>query len=84
MPIQVQLFTATSLLAQHPLVRVSVPPAYKIIGGGALDSWSGAGNLLTASYPESANSWVASGKDHLTASPATITAFALAIYDPGQ
>src|SRR5436190_20705171 len=84
MPIQVQLFKFTSSLAQHPFVRMHVPIPYKIIGGGAVDNWSGAGNLLTGAYPESLNSWVASGKDHLTPSPATITAFALAIYDPGN
>jgi len=83
MPIQVQLFMqASSLAQQHPFVRVNVPSPYKIIGGGALDNWSGAGNLLTGTYPETLNSWVARGKDHLTASPATITAYALAIYDP--
>jgi vibriolysin len=83
MAIQVRLFTNASSFAQHPRVSVYVPSPYKIIGGGALDNWSGAGNLLTGSYP-TANTWVASGKDHMTASPATVTAYALAIYDPSN
>jgi|GEM_PF-6297431 len=54
MALTVQLFTATSGLAQHPSVQLNIPSPFKIIGGGAFDNWSGAGNLLTAS-PKSAN-----------------------------
>lgn len=85
MAIKVELFSATSTLAAHPQVEVDVPAGYKIIGGGALDSWSstgGPGNLLTASYPQGMNTWFAAGKDHEFSSPSTITGFALAIADP--
>jgi hypothetical protein len=82
MALAVQLFTATSGVVQHPFVELTVPAGYKIVGGGALDHWSGAGNLLTASYPKGPNTWVAAGKDHEIASPASITAFALALHDP--
>jgi hypothetical protein len=82
MALNVQLFTATSGLAPHPSVTLSIPNQFKIIGGGALDHWSGAGNLLTASYPKDIHTWYAAGKDHEIASPATITAFAIAIDDP--
>lgn len=84
MPITVQLFAATSAPAQHPRIQLNVPVGYKIIGGGALSNWSGAGNLLTAAYPASPVRWVAAGKDHEVISPATLTAFALAIHDPAN
>ncbi|MEA2756995.1 MAG: hypothetical protein QOJ54_3284 [Aliidongia sp.] len=84
MTLSVQLFTATSGSAPHPSVEVSVPSNFKIIGGGAIDNWSGQGNLLTASYPKGLNSWFAAGKDHEFPSPSTITAFAIALYDPNN
>lgn len=84
MPITVQLFAATGALAQHPRAQVTVPAGYKIIGGGALSNWSGAGNLLTAAYPASLTRWMVAGKDHEVISPATLTAFALAIHDPAD
>lgn len=84
MPITVQLFAATGALAQHPRAQVTVPAGYKIIGGGALSNWSGAGNLLAASYPATPTQWVAAAKDHEVISPASLTAFALAIHDPAN
>jgi vibriolysin len=84
MPITVQLFTATGVRAQHPQAQVTVPAGYKIIGGGALSNWSGAGNLLTASYPATATRWVAAAKDHEVISPASLTVFACAIHDPAN
>jgi hypothetical protein len=83
-PINVQLFIASSGPAQHPSVDVTVPANFKIVGGGALDHWSGAGNLLTASFPSRPQTWSAAGKDHQDVSPASITAFALAIEDPND
>jgi vibriolysin len=82
MALNVQVFTATSPVAEHPSIQVNVPAAYKILGGGAFDHWSGVGNMLTASYPQSLQTWFVAGKDHLEVSPASITAFALALYDP--
>jgi hypothetical protein len=84
MALTVQLFTATSGSVEHPSVDVTVPAPFKIIGGGAFDNWSGAGNLLTASFPSDARTWRAAGKDHEVVSPAPITAFALAISDPND
>jgi hypothetical protein len=84
MALNVQLFTATSGLTAHPSVDVHIPNTFKIIGGGAFDHWSGAGNLLTASYPKDLHTWFAAGKDHEDSSPATITAFAIAIADPNN
>jgi hypothetical protein len=84
LPFSVQLFVATSGIAQHPSVDVAVPNGFKIVGGGALDHWSGMGNLLTASYPKNLQTWSAAGKDHEQASPASITAYALAFADPNN
>lgn len=84
MPLAVQLFTATSGLAAHPSVELTVPADYKIIGGGAFDHWSDPGSLLTASYPRGPQTWFAAGKDHIVSSPASVTAFALALHDPNN
>lgn len=86
MPIQVKLFTSPPKSPKpHPSAEAVVDPGYKVIGGGALDSWSGAGNLLTASYPsDNLDKWIAAGKDHEVASPAVITAYAIAIFDPNN
>jgi vibriolysin len=84
MALQIQLFAATSGVAQHPSVQLNIPPEYKIIGGGAFDHWSEPGSLLTAAYPIGLQTWFAAGKDHETASPASITGFALAVHDPNN
>lgn len=84
MALTVQLFTATSGSEQHPSVDVTVPKTFKIVGGGAFDHWGGAGNLLTASYPKDQHTWFAAGKAHEVASPASLTAYALAISDPNN
>jgi vibriolysin len=82
MALTVQLFTATSGVAQAPSVELTVPGDHKIIGGGATDNWSGFGNLLTATYPMGPQTWFAAGKAHKVSSPASITAYALALFDP--
>src|SRR5258708_7691079 len=63
-PLQLRTFIATSSTASHPEVRVIVPDDYLLISGGCRDNWSGWGNLLVASYPESPNAWACIGKDH--------------------
>lgn len=80
--LRTHIMSVTSDSASHPEARITVPDGYKLLSGGALDDWSGAGNLLTASFPESDNTWRASGKDHKEASPAKITAYAIVTYDP--
>jgi hypothetical protein len=86
MAIQVRVFHSLPKAPKaHPYAEAVVEPGYKVIGGGAIDSWSGAGNLLTASYPsEDLRKWIAAGKDHEISSPAVITAYAIAIYDPNN
>ena len=80
------ILSVTSDPAQHhPTASVTVPAGYKLVSGGARDNWRGAGNMLTASYPSSDNTaWTAYGKDHEAGygDPATITVYAVAIYDP--
>jgi hypothetical protein len=77
-----EILSVTSDVRNHPEARVVVPEGYKLLCGGARDNWQGAGNMLTASFPESDNTWLARGKDHDSADPASISAFALAVYDP--
>jgi len=69
---------ATGAVAQHPTAHVTLDAGWILSGGGALDNYSGQGNLLTASYPNG-RSWVAAGKDHIEASPASITTWVLGI-----
>lgn len=63
---------------QHPESKVQVRDGFVLTGGGALITWSGAGNLLTDSYPLDLG-WTCKGKDHDTASPASITAYSVGI-----
>jgi hypothetical protein len=56
-----------------PTSQVQLDPGWSLSGGGALDDWTGDGNLLTASFPQG-EAWFAFGKDHKTSSPAAITA----------
>jgi hypothetical protein len=84
MTLQIQTFTATSGVTAHPSVQVSVPAGFKLLGGGAFDHWNGAGNLLTASYPVNDQTWFVAGKDHEISSPASITAYAIALHDPND
>jgi hypothetical protein len=81
--LRTEILSVTSEVSAHPVARVTVPAGYKLVGGGARDNWDPPeGNLLTASFPETPNTWMAAGKDHVKTSPASITAFAVAIHDP--
>ncbi|MGH8083920.1 MAG: hypothetical protein ACREPV_01410 [Lysobacter sp.] len=82
--LQTKIFTATGTRAVHPRVEVNVGEGYEIIGGGARVDWTGPGNLLTASYPETSQKWVATAKDHSATGHATVTAWAIAIHDPND
>jgi len=70
---------ATSEPASHPTVIAHLPPGYTMTGGGAFVAYTGAGNLLTASFPNSASSWEARSKDHDILDPARITAYAIGL-----
>lgn len=80
--IEVSVFEQTSGSSSHPSVEVVVPEGYKIIGGGARVGSNPVGNLIVESYPVSTGKWRVKSKDHGQSSQATITAYALAMYDP--
>jgi vibriolysin len=65
-------------IAAHPEASVNLPDGWTLVGGGAIDNWFGAGNLLTASYPQG-NAWLAAGKDHMQSSPANISVYAIGV-----
>jgi vibriolysin len=76
-----QMFEGTSSREAHPEVHVTVPSGFKLVGGGARVNWQGAGNLLTASFPDG-DTWIARSKDHDISDPSTITGFAIGLQDP--
>jgi hypothetical protein len=85
----VKIFHAKGELAPHyPETTLTVPPGYKILGGGARVNWSEEGregregNLLTASFPKDARTWFAKSKDQGKDSEADIDVWAIAIHDP--
>ncbi|MEK0083343.1 hypothetical protein [Benzoatithermus flavus] len=71
--------SATTGVAAHPSGTVSVGFPFQISGGGAIDNWTGAGNLLTAIYPSSPSTWTAAGKDHEVSDPANLTIYAIGL-----
>lgn len=84
--IKLQRFCATGDKAGHASASVDVDAGYKIVGGGANVNWSGQGNFLEASFPETLTRWRAWSKDHAGsgkggADPATITVCAVGLYD---
>jgi len=81
--IETKIFENTSDYSNRPAVKVVVPEGYKIIGGGARVNYSGAGCLLTESYPNG-GSWIVKAKDHLVGNSASISAYAIALYDPNN
>lgn len=75
-----------SEMSMNPESKVVVPEGYKILGGGATLNYEPgpgiAGTLLYASYPASLTEWRANGKAHKEPYTSSITAYAIAIYDP--
>jgi hypothetical protein len=75
--LHVEIHAFTSDFAQHPGVRIQTPTNHRVLGGGALVNWHGAGNLLTSIYPDGDRVWVATSKDHRIVSPATVTGYCI-------
>jgi vibriolysin len=75
---QSNISSAVSGTDPHPSAMVAVAAGFMLVGGGARVNWTGAGNLLTASFP-SGNDWIASSKDHDISDPADISVFAIGI-----
>ncbi len=76
---QINVNTRTSGYVQHPDVSVGVPEGFVMIGGGFKVNWLGAGNLATASYPETIFDWRAKSKDHVIYSPAWLQVYAIGV-----
>jgi hypothetical protein len=78
---ETKLFTHTSDKDEHhPSAEIAVDSDYVLVGGGAKANYNrGAGNMLTASYAASLDTWKVASKDHLAGhgNPCTITAFAI-------
>ena len=74
-----------SLASNRPEMTLTVDPTRKILGGGAKIDYSGAGCILTASYPLDVHSWFALGKDHETPdSSGIMTIYVVVIDDPND
>lgn len=71
--------TATSATVAHPDVTATLPAGFVLVGGGIKVSWTGTGNLATASAPSSTTSWRVRSKDHRESSPGTAQAYAIGI-----
>ncbi|HET8683384.1 MAG TPA: MAC/perforin domain-containing protein [Micromonosporaceae bacterium] len=79
----IRIFEQTSeKAAEWPMANVEVPSDYKLLSGGAKVLWSPPGNFLVDSYPSSDETWTAQSRSHLKPSAATITAYAVGLYDP--
>ncbi|HEV2805120.1 MAG TPA: hypothetical protein VGW57_09345 [Chthoniobacterales bacterium] len=77
----VQIFTATSVPSSDtPTVSVSLPPGYRLVGGGAQANYGSAGQFLITSAPlADLSGWQASSRWHLHSDPGTVIAFAIGI-----
>ena len=81
-PLRVRSFCAASTLTEYPTATVEVPNGYKILSGGAKVACQAYGELLTSSYPISDNQWTAKAKYNHVPDNATLTVYAVAVYDP--
>jgi hypothetical protein len=75
----VTISSATSGASHAPSVTVAAPAFYTLLSGGASSNASGAGQLLTGSFPPNSTSWTASAKDHQQSDIASVTAYAVSI-----
>jgi len=68
--------TSTSAATNHPHLALVIPD-FQMTGGGARVNWNSVGSLLTASFPQDRQTWVAEGKDHIQPDRSTITVYAV-------
>lgn len=80
-PVHVQVRVCrTDSTQRQPTNDCSVDPGYAVVGGGAWAQSTGAGALLTASYPLSdGRTWRARSKDHQTADSHHLHTYAIGI-----
>jgi hypothetical protein len=68
--------------ASHPVVQCSVDADYVLVGGGAWANATGAGALLTASFPQDPamlTTWEGRSKDHAVSDPHVLFVFAIGL-----
>ncbi len=70
--------------ANHPTCSATLPSGWTLVGGGAIDRGGGgasvARNVLTESRPtDDVRGWRVSGKDHIAASVAAVSAVAVGV-----
>lgn len=63
----------------HPEAAARLPGGFRLVSGGFKSEWGGAGNLGTASFPETTSSWKARSKDHHISDPSNLKAFAIGL-----
>ena len=56
-----------------------MPNEFRLVSGGFKVEWFGVGNLATASFPETSQSWMARSKDHIGVSPANLRVWAIGL-----
>lgn len=79
----IRVFSISATQAsEFPDMSITLDDEYKLIGGGAFVEQGSYGNLLTASFPASNNTWRARSKAHDYSDPAIITVYAFGLYDP--
>lgn len=83
--IQKVIVKPTTTPVNHPRGDVSMDDGFTLTGGGAIDNWDTAGNLLTASFPTRRpgeldyKGWNVRGKDHKRPDISTVTCYAIGI-----
>jgi hypothetical protein len=82
--VQNLVLSATCPAMNKPSVDILMNLPHFLTGGGAWDMWVGAGNMLTACGPDPNaptpfSNWLASGSDHITDSPASLTGWAIGL-----
>src|SRR5919199_114585 len=80
--LKVEIFSKFCPASYRPEAQITVPKNYKLLSGGAKVTSNGPGMLLTASFPESDNTWRPLAKDHRQSDSGELTVYAMALYDP--
>ena len=85
---EVQFVAQQSAVSHNPKAVVGLTDDYVLTGGGAIVNYTGAGNMLNASYPSTNPDggapddwyvWNAHSKDHDISDPASITVYAIGL-----
>ncbi len=77
--LSVETIRARGAVALSPVATATVPNGYVMIAGGCRASFTGDGQLLTASYPSSPRTWTCRSEGHPKSPPKNITAYAVGI-----